>query len=83
MGSVVVAHSSRTQVQRLWCMGLVACSIWDLPGPEIELMSPALAAGFLSTVPPGKPNIYFCKVSLVKNTHDLNEFENVFNFSPL
>ena len=83
MGSVVVARSSRTQVQRLWCMGLVVCSIWDLPGPGIELMSPALAAGFLSTVPPGKSNIYFCKVSLVKNTHDLNEFENVFNFPPL
>ena len=33
---------------------LVACSIWNLPGPGIKLMSPALADGFLSTVPPGK-----------------------------
>ena len=29
--------------------------MWDLPGPGIEPMSPALAGGFLTTVPPGKP----------------------------
>ena len=29
--------------------------MWDLPGPGLEPMSPALAGGFLSTVPPGKP----------------------------
>ena len=29
--------------------------IWDLPDPEIELMSPALADGFFTTEPPGKP----------------------------
>ena len=28
--------------------------MWDLPGPGIEPMSPALAGGFLTTVPPGK-----------------------------
>ena len=28
--------------------------MWDLPGPEIEPVSPALAGGFLTTVPPGK-----------------------------
>ena len=27
---------------------------WDLPGPGLEPMSPALAGGFLTTVPPGK-----------------------------
>ena len=32
---------------------------WDLPGPGIELMSLALAGGFLTTVPPGKPYLYF------------------------
>ena len=31
--------------------------MWDLPGPGLEPVSPALAGGFLSTVPPGKPNI--------------------------
>ena len=30
----------------------------DLPGPGIEPMSPALAGGFLTTVPPGKPLYY-------------------------
>ena len=30
-------------------------SMWDLPGPGLEPVSPALAGGFLTTVPPGKP----------------------------
>ena len=29
--------------------------MWDLPGPGIESVSPALAGGFLTTAPPGKP----------------------------
>ena len=28
--------------------------MWDLPGPGLEPGSPALAGGFLTTVPPGK-----------------------------
>ena len=47
------------------------CGIWDLPRPGIEPMSPALAGGFFTTEPPGKPCtevlnldvvqcIYFC-----------------------
>ena len=31
--------------------------MWDLPRPGLEPMSPALAGGFLTTVPPGKPNV--------------------------
>ena len=31
--------------------------MWDLPGPGIEPVSPALAGGFLTTVPPGKSSI--------------------------
>ena len=30
------------------------CSMWNLPGPGIELTSPALQDGFLTTGPPGK-----------------------------
>ena len=30
--------------------------MWDLPGPGIESVSPALAGGFVSSVPPGKPS---------------------------
>ena len=29
--------------------------MWDLPGPGPEPVSPALAGGFLTTAPPGKP----------------------------
>ena len=31
--------------------------MWDLPGPGIELMSPALAGRLLTTEPPGKPEV--------------------------
>ena len=29
--------------------------MWDLPGPGLEPVSPALADGFSTTAPPGKP----------------------------
>ena len=32
---------------------LLLCGMWDLPGPEIEPVSPELAGRFLTTVPPG------------------------------
>ena len=31
--------------------------MWDLPGPGLEPVSPALADGFLTTVPPGKTQV--------------------------
>ena len=31
--------------------------MWDLPGPGLESVSPALAGGFLTTAPPGKPSL--------------------------
>ena len=34
--------------------------MWDLPGPGLEPVSPALAGGFLTTAPPGKPSKWFC-----------------------
>ena len=37
---------------------LLLSSTWDLPGPGIEPVSPALAGGFLTNVPPGKPQQY-------------------------
>ena len=33
--------------------------MWNLPGSEIESGSPALASGFFTTEPPGKPHILF------------------------
>ena len=40
-------------------MGLVAWGMWAPPGPGIELVSPALAGGFFTTEPPGKPYLRF------------------------
>ena len=33
--------------------------MWDLPGPGLKPVSPALAGRFLTTVPPGKPSNFF------------------------
>ena len=57
LGSVVVASRLQgpgwiVEAPRLGCSK--ACGIF--PGPGIELASPALAGGFLTTEPPGKPN---------------------------
>ena len=51
-GSVVVAHGAQ-----------LLHGMWNLPGPEIERMSPAVAAGFLSTMPPDKSIIWHCSVN--------------------
>ena len=48
---------SRTLERRLSSCGAQAsllCGMWDLPGPGLEPVSPALAGGFLNTAPPGK-----------------------------
>ena len=36
--------------------GLISHGVWDLPRPGIKPTSPALAGGFFTTDPPGKPN---------------------------
>ena len=57
--------SCGTRAQLLW-------SVWDLPGPGMELMFPALAGGFFTTEPLGKipkislkcsPNFQLCFIS--------------------
>ena len=66
MGSVVVARGlsscdSRTLELRLSTCGAWAqllCGTWDLPRPGLEPVSPALAGGFLTTVPPGKLSFF-------------------------
>ena len=48
--------------------------MWDLPRPGLEPVSPALAGGFLTTVPPGKPQsvssytYYYIALHTVKET---------------
>ena len=53
--SVVVAHGLSSCGSRAYLL----CGMWDLPRPGLEPVSPALAGGFLVTVPPGKPKTLF------------------------
>ena len=61
--SVAVAHGlsrcgSQALERRLSSYGAQAQllrGMWDLPRPGLDPMSPALAGGFLTTEPPGKP----------------------------
>ena len=39
--------------------------MWDLPGPGLEPVSPALAGGFSTTVPPGEPFPFFKKTIFI------------------
>ena len=36
---------------------LLLRGMWDLPGPGLEPVSPALPGGFFTTAPPGKPKL--------------------------
>ena len=68
--SVVVARGLsscglRALERRLSSCGARAsllCGMWDLPRPGLEPVSPALAGGFLTTAPSGKP---YCEFSLI------------------
>ena len=58
--SLVAEH--RLQTHRLSNCGSRAqllCSMWDLPRPGLEPVSPALAGRLSTTVPPGKPPATF------------------------
>ena len=60
VASLVVEH--RLQMRRLSSCGSWAQLLrrmWDLPRSGLETVSPALAGGFLTTAPPGKPNVPF------------------------
>ena len=65
--SVPVAHGlnscgSQALEPRLNSCGAWASllHIWDLPGPGIEPVSPALAGGFFTTEPPGMSQLCVC-----------------------
>ena len=65
--SVVVAHGLRSCGSQALERRLSTCgaqaqllySMWYLPRPGLKPVSPALAGGFLTTAPPGKPNRCF------------------------
>ena len=46
--------------------------MWDLPGSGLEPVSPALAGGFLTTAPPGKP---YEVALLMEYSHDKDACE--------
>ena len=53
------SRGSRALERRLSSCGaraLLLRGMWDLPGPGLEPVSPALADGFLTTALPGKPS---------------------------
>jgi len=56
-----IAHQTPLSIgfprQEYWT-GLPFLSPGDLPNPRIEPISPALADGFFTTEPPGKPQGY-------------------------
>ena len=54
--SVVAAQALRVWAQWLWCTGLVALQHVASSQTRNKPASPALADGFSSTVPPGKPH---------------------------
>ena len=60
--SLVVEH--KLQMRRLSNCGKQALSLrsmWDLPRPGFEPVSPALAGRFSTTAPPGKPLLFILK----------------------
>ena len=74
VASLVAEH--RLQTHRLSNCGSRAQllrGMWDLPRPELEPVSPALAGGFLTTAPPGKPYSVYFKNSQ-PNSNDIERF---------
>ena len=72
VASPVAEH--RLQTRRLSNCGSWAQllhSMWDLPRPGLEPVSPALAGRFSTTVPPGKPPFYFFIFYFLKYRHHL------------
>lgn len=51
---IVVASLISSTGPRMHGLGCLH-GMWDLPGSEIEPMSPTLQGGFLTTGPPGSP----------------------------
>ena len=48
--------------------------MWGLPGPGLEPVSPALAGGFLTTAPPGKPQQPILELSECPWDHHAKNF---------
>ena len=72
VASLVAEH--RLQMRRLSSCGSRAQPLrgmWDLPGPGHEPVSPELTGGFLTTVPPGKPECVFLNKDVLLQNHNM------------
>ena len=71
----------RLQMRRLSSCGSRAQllrGMWDLPRPGLEPASPALAGGFSTTAPPGKPP------NFVYGNNQIKDFKNfIHNYTTL
>ena len=64
MGRLLIAVASLVVEHGLWVtQAQLLLSMWDLPRPGIEPVSPVLADRFLSTVPPRKSRLSFLIVT--------------------
>ena len=61
--------------QEYWS-GLPFPSLGDLPDPGIEPVSPALAGGFFTTEPPGKPHDVYAHTHTHTHTHSHTQPQN-------
>ena len=72
--SLVAEHKLQThRLSRCGSWAQLLRSMWDLPGPGLEPVSPALAGRFSTTAPPGKPR---------KTTFDINHSKIFFDPPP-
>ena len=67
VASLVAEHRLQTHRLSSGSWAQLLRSMWDLPKPELEPVSPALAGRFSITVPPGKPPQDIFKVMKGKN----------------
>ena len=74
-----VPQSKEFSRQEYWS-GLSFTTARDIPNPGIESMSPTLAGGFFTTLPPGKPIIYYmlCLLSVSPSENIITKTANVF-----
>ena len=83
----IVAHQASLSMgfsrQEYWS-GLSFPSPGDLPDPEIEPTSPALADGFFTTEPPGKPAVRCIHIQFPCITEEYSAtYYNLLIYSPV
>ena len=79
---MTVAHQTPLSVgfpkQEYWS-GLLFPSPGNLPDPEITPGSPALARGFVTTEPPGKPHVHIYHVFKKNDKADAAKWQQLVN----